>query len=121
MFDVKIIDADGNDVTVLYSFEYPQGAKLTITTRAITVETLSKTVGYDGNNLTYNEYSISGDGLAEGDTIVLMFTGMQEDFGSCDNTVDISKTTITNESGEDVTKNYVISYMWGKLEITFPL
>ena len=120
-FSVKVINELGEDVTDNYKFVYPTGSRIEITTRTILVTTASKTINYDGNDLTCEQYTVTGDQLASGDTLSLVFVGKQVGLGECDNLVDVTKTKITNLNNEDVTKNYVINYKYGKLEITFPL
>lgn len=68
-----------------------------------------------GENINQEEYKVSG--LVNGDCIVFVnltpsTTGITEN-----GTIDVSNVKIVNREGEDVTTNYIVSYMSGKLII----
>jgi hypothetical protein len=84
---------------------------------AINTETVQKT--YDGLPLTNNVTTITGQGLAEGHTLVIVFSGTQTEVGSSVNFLDWSKLRVLDENQQDVTKNYSITYNYGMLIVTF--
>ncbi len=121
-FAVGIFDGI-NDVTDNYVIDYEYGT-LEIFPRPITIKTGDATKVYDGAPLTCNSYkdvAEDGDrGLVDGHKVTYVaVNGTRIEVGVSDNTVDLEKQPIiVDESGKEVTKNYEVSYAYGKLTVT---
>ena len=121
-FAVRIFDGI-NDVTDNYVIDYEYGT-LEIFPRPITIKTGDATKVYDGAPLTCNSYkdvAEDGDrGLVGGHKVTYVaVNGTRTEAGVSDNTVDLEKQPIiVDESGKEVTKNYEVSYAYGKLTVT---
>ncbi len=111
---LTILDADGNDVTWMYLINYDFGS-LTVYPRLITIQSDDATKPYDGSPLICQEYEIVFGSLADGDTLSVVISGTQTNIGSSDNIIE--SAMITNGS-TDVTFNYIIQYIEGKLTVT---
>ena len=110
---VTVKDADGNDVTDHYEITLMPGT-LTITQKPLTITADSDSKEYDGTPLTKNSYTNSA--LAEGDKIEsVTITGSITEVGSVDN---VASAAVIKAGSEDVTPNYDITYVPGKLTIT---
>ena len=84
------------------------------TKKKITINTGSKSKTYDGDALTYNYYSVSGE-LAPGDSVTgVTVTGRITNVGTADNTASGARVT---RSGQDVTDEYDITYSPGTLTV----
>lgn len=122
--------------------------KLTIGKRAVTFTSDSASKEYDGTALTAHHVTISGDGLAEGETAEFAFTGSQTEVGSSENrfTAKISRNIVENTNPAPVRRlmrlmavllsvdedsaeqeneptgapedNYDITYVYGTLTVT---
>jgi hypothetical protein len=116
---LSILDAEGSILKCVYQPNISFVGDLIITPRsfAINTETVQKT--YDGLPLTNSVRTITGQGLAEGHTLVLVFSGTQTEVGSSVNFLDWSKLKVLDENQQDVTKNYSITYNYGMLIVTF--
>ncbi|MDX9808231.1 MAG: transglutaminase domain-containing protein, partial [Acholeplasma sp.] len=114
---LKIIDGDGLDVTTQYYVVNYYG-NLTVTPRAISIESSSATKSFDGTPLTSSIYAITAGSLANTHTIEVVIGGAQVSIGSSVNTIE-SITILYN--GADVTNNYTIEISEGQLTITPPL
>lgn len=121
-FAVRIFDGI-NDVTDNYVIDYEYGT-LEIFPRPITIKTGDATKVYDGAPLTCNSYkdvAEDGDrGLVGGHKVTYVaVNGTRTEAGVSDNTVDLEKQPIiVDENGKEVTKNYEVSYAYGKLTVT---
>ena len=121
-FAVGIFDGI-NDVTDNYVIDYEYGT-LEIFPRPITIKTGDATKVYDGAPLTCNSYkdvAEDGDrGLVDGHKVTYVaVNGTRTEAGVSDNTVDLEKQPIiVDENGKEVTKNYEVSYAYGKLTVT---
>ena len=121
-FAVGIFDGI-NDVTDNYVIDYEYGT-LEIFPRPITIKTGDATKVYDGAPLTCNSYkdvAEDGDrGLVGGHKVTYVaVNGTRTEVGVSDNTVDLEKQPIiVDENGKEVTKNYEVSYAYGKLTVT---
>ena len=88
---------------------------LTVTAAPVTITADSGEKVYDGQPLTKNSYTYTA--LATDDKIEsVTITGSQTDVGTGDNKP--SGALIRNTYGEDVTDNYEIKFVNGKLEVT---
>ena len=111
---IKIVDADGNDVTYMYFINKDFGT-LTVTPREITITARSVKRAYDGTKLTCNEYDVDGE-IVDGETLKVTISGEQQKVGSCSNVV--TSVSIMDKSGKSVSKNYVIKCVDGTLTVT---
>ena len=100
----RIYDADGKDVTALFSSVTTKSGTLKVTPKEVTVTTGSAERKYNGSPLTNSEASISG--LANGETATVTASGSITDVGSAENTYSISwesakssNYTVTAQSG----------------------
>lgn len=109
---ITLTDADPTDSWYIWN----GSTTFTITQKAITITAASDTKGYDGTPLTNGGYTCSPE-LATGDSFVsVTVTGSQTDVGSSSNVP--SAAVINNESDEDMTTNYAITYTNGTLTVT---
>lgn len=112
-FDVKIKDDNGRDVTDDYKVNKEYGT-LNVKKRKIIVESSSKDKVYDGEPLTANEWKIISGSLLDNHKIAVEITGSITDAGQVDNKINFVKIT---EGTVDVTKNYDISRVSGRLTV----
>lgn len=93
---------------------------LTITKRKITLTAGSETKKYDGEPLTNDVISVTGEGLVDGDELKGVKTsGSQTGIGKSENKIDnLENITIVSKDGTDVTDNYEIKIKGGTLEVT---
>ena len=88
--------------------------ELTINPMALTITAGSDSKAYDGTPLTCGEFDSTTP--AEGDTVTsVTVTGSQTDAGSSENTASDAKLM---RGDRDVTANYAIEYVDGKLTVT---
>lgn len=114
--NVAIKDASGNDVTnSQFSVKVEKGS-LEVTARPLTITTGDKTKVYDGTALT-DKTVPTIEGQLKAHNMKLEFTGSQTKVGSSDNSVKVL-SIYDKETNEDVTKNYEITYKFGKLTVT---
>ena len=129
-YDAAIVDANGNDVTHNYVITYVAG-DLTITKRGldpknpVIVRADNSEVEYDGQPHGYVGHTASN--LAEGHSVQLAeghsvqsvessFTATE--VGYYEAMIDVSDAVIVDANGNDVTRNYAITYIFGNLRIT---
>lgn len=112
---ITIKDANGADVTRNFNISREKGS-LEVTKRPLTIETAGATKVYDGKALT-NKTTPTVTGRLDGHQISLKITGSQTKVGSSDNTISDLKITDT-ATKTDVTKNYEVTYKYGKLTVT---
>ena len=112
---VRILNASGGDVTNQFNITRVKGT-LTISERQLVIETKAANKVYDGTALTERS-TPNITGRVENHQVTLRITGSQTKVGSSDNTVSDVKIT-DKDTGEDVTKNYAISYKYGTLTVT---
>lgn len=129
-FSYVVRDSNGEDVSEYYKYYYNFG-KSTVTARAITIQAKSAegefVIGGENQPLVCNEYEFhDAEGneitaeyaLAVGDRIEICNTkGSQDGPGMSDNVIDAATIKIVNQSGEDVTSNYVIATKKGSLSV----
>ncbi len=114
----NIKDATGADITGNFNASdiYVTDGALTITARPITITAISDSKVYDGQPLTNGNIIEPVENLVDGDTLdSVTVTGSQTLVGSSDNTPSGAKIT---QGQEDVTSNYAINYVAGKLTVT---
>jgi len=112
----QIIDASGNDVSANYRVETMDGL-LTIMPREarLLVRADSAVKFYDGTPLVDPIYTYDALLLLEGDALTAVVDGSITDAGSVDNVV--ASYTITGADGMDVTDNYTVMVVDGKLTV----
>ena len=113
---ITITNAEGVDVTDCYSNKVKAAGKLTVTKKdsKITVTSKDANKAYDGNPLTNNNKTVTGEVVA-GDEVVVEFTGSQTYVGTSDNEF----TVKVMRGSDDVTNNYTFgTHTFGKLTVT---
>ncbi|MBO4652998.1 MAG: transglutaminase domain-containing protein [Lachnospiraceae bacterium] len=110
-----ITDEDGNDVTDQYRIIYNDG-NLSVERRSIIVTSGSASKPYDGTMLTCDEYTVDGDGLANGDSIEVRCDGYLIYPGTAANTIAVVK--IVNDKYGDVSNYYSVVRKTGTLTVT---
>ena len=114
--EITITNAEGVDVTNCYSNIVKAAGKLTVTQKdsKITVKSENANKAYDGDPLTNNNKTVTGE-IVTGDEVVVEFTGSQTYVGTSDN-----KFTVKVMRGsDDVTNNYTFgTHIFGKLTVT---
>ena len=113
---ITITNAEGVDVTDCYSNKVKAAGKLTVTKKdsKITVTSDDANKAYDGNPLTNNNKTVTGETVA-GDEVVVEFTGSQTYAGTSDNEF----TVKVMRGSDDVTDNYTFgTHTFGKLTVT---
>ncbi len=108
-----VYDADGNDVTDYFYIAYDPDVSITL--KSITVSTPDMTKEYDGTALGDGKYEITFGGLVSGHTLKVTEFATIVDTGEAVNAIGF---TIVNENGADVSMNYMVSTVFGKLTVT---
>ena len=113
---IKVTNKDGLDVTDNYKFNVSKG-KCVINKIDITISTPSLSFAYDGQVHTADEFKLISGNLVSGDAIQVEneFSTETGDAGTYENKVTVK---IVNENGQDVSKNYNITYEYGDVEVT---
>ncbi len=114
--DFRAVHADGSDATDCYTLPDTQG-EIRDMRVPLTVKAGSKTIKYDGDpqpDLSCDEYEIIGE-LKEGHTAEFhcALAGASYGLGDHANTIDRSRTKITDAEGNDVAYQYRIEYADG--------
>jgi hypothetical protein len=115
---LSIVDSEGEILKCVYRPNVTAG-DLIITTRSFEINTGTVEKQEDNLPLTNSVYTVTGQGLAEGHTLVVVFSGTQTEVGASVNFLDWSKLKVLDENQQDVTKNYSITYNYGMLIVTF--
>ena len=113
---ITITNAEGVDVTNCYSNKVKAAGKLTVNKKdsKITVTSDGANKAYDGDPLTNNNKTVTGETVA-GDEVVVDFTGSQTFVGTSDNEF----TVKVMRGSDDVTNNYTFgTHTFGKLTVT---
>ena len=113
MGEVRVYDADGNDVTAAFSITTGTGT-LQIYAEKLTIFTGSAEKTYDGTALTNGEWSLTDGQLLTGHSITVEMNAAITEAGSKANTPTVH---IFDENGEDVTSWYIITYNSGTLVV----
>jgi len=112
--DVWIHDAEGNDVSELYSVEFHYG-QLTITPMPLYIRSGTASKEYDGTPLSCSDWSISSGKIGANETLTLLDSTEITSVGSVANEMLFS---VTDKDGKDVTHRYKITVMNGILNLT---
>ena len=100
------------DTTEKYIVTKATDGQLVISKRPVTLTSASDKKVYDGNALTNDKVTVSGDGFVEGEGATYKVTGTQTNVGK-------SKNTFTYElNGNTKAINYTITTAEGELEVT---
>ncbi|MBQ4183193.1 MAG: hypothetical protein II619_06560, partial [Bacilli bacterium] len=116
LLNTKVYNVFGDDVTNYYDLRIDSAGILSIKERPITVSTAhlyGLSTGYNPSDDVNNAASISN--LAPGDYAEFTFPNVTYDSaGEYENTCTV---VIRNSNGEDVTRNYHITYEFGTLQV----
>lgn len=114
----EITDKNGKNITDRYKIILDTGV-LSVSPRAITIQTGSATKKYDGGVLYCDDYKITKGSLCEGDKLEISFTSIVN-IGYTENyVIDRSIYTVSTDGNRiDVTVNYKITYDYGTLTVT---
>ena len=107
-----VTDAQGNDVTDQFRINIRGGAELVIGRRSITMTSGSAEAKYNGEALTNDEVTVSGDGFAEGEGASYDVTGSRTVTGMSENAFTYALSEGTKAA------NYDISTVFGQLTVT---
>ena len=111
---VKIFDANDADVTESYDIEYQFGT-LTVNPRSIKITASSASKQYDTEKLECKEWSLVDGEVLKDHVIEPSITDSRTEVGESDNTI---SARVVDLSGNDVSSNYDITYVAGKLLVT---
>jgi len=115
-FDVIILDGSGNDVSAYFKI-YKEYGGVEITPKSLTLKAGDAEKKYDGSPLVCNEINVMDGELAEGQRILkYSVVGSQTSVGRSENIIE--SIIIIDENGNDVTSNYKIVLISGKLRVT---
>ncbi|MBO5929389.1 MAG: hypothetical protein J6Q42_05160, partial [Clostridia bacterium] len=109
-----IKDANGNDVTANYEIVTISGA-LTVTKRAMSLQSATAEKIYDGTPLTNETYSILSGELVTGHIIYPTYSASITNAGTVLNDFSV---VIKDALGNDVTQNYNLTLTKGSLTVT---
>ena len=110
---LSMLDAEGNDVTGQYHIKYKLGT-LKITPVKLVIQTADASRTYNGRPLEGKEYEITNGELVEGHVLKPVFYQSQLYVGECENTM---KALIVDQSNQDVSDQYEITYTFGQLKV----
>ena len=98
-------DSDGADVSDEFSVT-PQTGTLTITKRSVTMTSATDSKEYDGDALTNDNVTISGDGFVTGEGAEYTVTGTRTVAGTSENGFTYTLNTNTKADNYDITTSY---------------
>ncbi len=98
-------DPDGNDVTEQFAVNLVPGS-LEIKKRSLILTSQDAEKQYDGTALTNSEVSVSGDGFAEGESLIFDVTGSRTLLGTAENVFSYFASTGTDLNNYDITVRY---------------
>ena len=115
-FSVKLYQ-NGQDVTDFYWVERIRG-KIVVNPMEITIQAGDAKKPYDGTKLICHQYTVKEGFVCKGHTVGadIVFTGSQTNIGRSEN--EITFISIYDASGRNVTHNYLITLLPGKLTVT---
>lgn len=114
LFSTTIVNELGVDVTANYQITSFAGA-VTVKGKPIELTSGGDIREYDGTPLTKEEVNVTSGELLEGDSVEATYSGTVTDKGSARNSF---QPKIVNADGEDVTRNYTITAIYGDLIVT---
>ena len=98
-------DSDGNDVSDEFSVT-PQTGTLTINKRRVTMTSATDTKKYDGDALTNDEVTVTGDGFVTGEGATYDVTGTRTVVGVSENTFTFTLKDNTKADNYDITPSF---------------
>ena len=98
-------DSDGTDVSEEFSVA-PQTGTLTVNKRSVTLTSASDSKEYDGDALTNDTVTVSGDGFAEGEGVQYRVTGTRTVVGTSENSFNYTLDENTKADNYDITTSY---------------
>ena len=98
-------DSDGNDVSDEFAVT-PQTGTLTINKRSVTLTSASDEKEYDGDALTNDEVTVTGDGFITGEGADYDVTGTRTLVGSSENAFTYTLNEGTKADNYDITPSY---------------
>ena len=113
-----IDESTGKTLTINKDFFIKfEGSPMTVKQREITIITTSKTIKYDGKEHTgkYEDAKITFGELVAGHTLEPTYVNTITDVGEIENKAIF---VIVDENGVDVTENYLITTVFGKITVT---
>ena len=109
-----VIDENRNDVLSNYDLQSVVYGKLTVKKRAITVTSNGNSWEYDANEHREERVTIGGEGIVDAQRYeIVSATPLVNVAPETDNIVEI----FIYDGDTDVTDNYEISYVWGKVSV----
>ncbi len=115
----RVFDSEDNDVTEDYFLKIT-GVGITVDYREITLTAASESREYNGQALTNDGVSVSFGELCDSHSLTASTIGSITDVGSVDNHVDEASILICDALGRNVTDNYKITTVKGRLTVTEP-
>ena len=91
------------DATANYTFNASIDGTLTVTKRSVTLTSATDEKVYDGEPLTNDEVTVTGDGFAEGEGVTCTVTGSQLDAGTSKNAFSYIWNAGTKNANYDLT------------------
>ncbi len=118
VFSVTVLNANGEDVTDNYNVTMVNGV-LTVNKRVISVTTHTNIdFIYNGKNQYVNTWDITSGSLADAQFALINENGYPTVKDVKDGEIDnIFRLIIKDATGNDVTENYDISYIYGKIKV----
>lgn len=115
---VRILNAEGKDVTAFYTVSVEQ-TSITFDRRAVTFATNSAQKIYDGTPLTAQGYELTGGtlGSVNGRTDIVTFNCETSAIDGGSSVANEAEFTIYNPDGLNVTEYYALSHNWGTLTV----
>lgn len=114
--DLSILDENDKDVAKNYVINYIGSQSLVIKKRPITVTTPDESWVYDGKDHESTIYKVSQETPAVStDELSIVSFATIKNVGELSNEIDLA---IANENGEDVTSNYDINYVFGRISVS---
>lgn len=113
--DVRVVDADQNDVTSFYEIETENGT-LTVKSEAIVITAKDQWKFYDGQPLVASEFTVSPPEILDEMEFVVEFSGEVTFPGAKVDSI-ITGYTVYDKDGNDITANLDITTVNGSLEI----
>ncbi|MDE7454074.1 MAG: transglutaminase domain-containing protein [Clostridia bacterium] len=112
---VIVYDENNSNVTSNYTFTYKDGT-LKVTLREVIVKAGGAQKVYDGEPLTSPVYSVISNSLTE-HTLTAQTSGSRTDAGVSANIILPDSVKITDRSGADITDNYKVVLVEGRLTV----
>ena len=109
----RIVNADGQDVTHLYAVKLNRG-KLSVQPRKLTITTGSAQKTYDGEYLTCKVWELTAGQVVQGHKLQVDMISSRKNYGESPNE---ARITVTDASHDDVSANYDVQIVHGKLTV----